>query len=349
MAKVLEWKASFERSGRFPLDIDSVFSDSAATENYVTANTRAYVGQIVAVTGGTESGIYRITQIGEGGKVVKLYDENDIKVKDVKVDELSVVDENGIANINLSNYATLETLEKDYATKADLTNYVTNKSLENTLNGYATKDDLDGYIGEEILKKYATKGELNNYIPYSNLLTEIPGNEDDLDKKVVSAKFVSDKLSAIDSKISNFSLFEVVAELPTNEEDIKKNKIYLVPDIPEFINNSGNTFTEYIYTTDNSGNSRWEIIGYYTANSDINLNDYVKREEYNDLLSRVEALEALVTGSSDAKLITTENINKYAVVNVESDDNIEAIKDDNGILTIKFIKITNEAYDNTNV
>ena len=331
MAKVLEWKASFERSGRFPLDIDSVFSDSAATENYVTANTRAYVGQIVAVTGGTESGIYRITQIGEGGKVVKLYDENDIKVKDVKVDELSVVDENGIANINLSNYATLETLEKDYATKADLTNYVTNKSLENTLNGYATK------------------GELNNYIPYSNLLTEIPGNEDDLDKKVVSAKFVSDKLSAIDSKISNFSLFEVVAELPTNEEDIKKNKIYLVPDIPEFINNSGNTFTEYIYTTDNSGNSRWEIIGYYTANSDINLNDYVKREEYNDLLSRVEALEALVTGSSDAKLITTENINKYAVVNVESDDNIEAIKDDNGILTIKFIKITNEAYDNTNV
>ena len=338
MAKVLEWKASFERSGRFPLDIDSVFSTTGTTVAYASENERAYVGQIVVVTGETDSGVYRLAQVGEDAKVVKLYDADNIKevlgkaegtIKDVIVNKSSVVNEEGIADIDLTNYAT----------KQDLSHYINGE----VLTGYVTNDRL-----ETTLKDYATKGNLDEYIPNSNLLNEVQGSEDDLDKKVVSAKFVNDKLTAISSAISNFSLFEVVTELPTNEEDINKNKIYLVHDIPELIGNTGNTFTEYIYVTDN-GDNYWEVIGYYTANTDINLNDYVRKSDYYQLEDRVKALEALVTGSSDAKLITTENIKNYAVVEVVSDGDIEATKNSEGALTIKLNKITNESYDITNL
>lgn len=403
MAKVLEWKVPFKRIGNFPLDIDSVFNSKVALDAYVkNEGTSAHVGQVVAVVDNEVCNIYKIVKVGENGLTVKLYDESDI-----------------------------DDIRKDLVTESELTGYTKVaefNTLTNTVNSKQDAiNDLDDIRNN--VKSGVTAYEWGNhadegYIKVVDILNEVNEETDSLEEKVVSAKYVTDKLNSsfdnivaisgtlntvsekldeVSSSITNFSLFNVVTALP---EKGNTNKIYLIPDGDFVSGNTGNTFTEYIYITEKTNDGKeysyWEILGQYTINNDIDLTEYVKRNEldnytkkseldnyakkseldnytkktdltgfttkdeyqtlsnkYSDLsdkytelsntcsglLSRIEALESIISGATDSMLITTENIKDHAITKIVSVDDDINITNDEGVATIKLVKISNNAIE----
>ena len=134
MAKRLEWKVSFQRTGNFPLDVDSLFPSFEALTNYVVSGKTAHIGQIVAVTSTTEpTKVYKIDKTGVDSGFTEI-----TKVKDVKVGGSSVVDADGVANI------TMPTVDSSLSKTS--TNAVQNKVVASKFEDYYTKEEVDTQI-----------------------------------------------------------------------------------------------------------------------------------------------------------------------------------------------------------
>lgn len=69
----LAWGLSFSRTGGFPLDYDSIFDTEGALTTYL-GTTKAYAGQIVAVTSGEAGSVYVIGESGSGLVAYKIPD-----------------------------------------------------------------------------------------------------------------------------------------------------------------------------------------------------------------------------------------------------------------------------------
>ena len=151
MAKRLEWKVSFQRTGNFPLDVDSLFPSVDALKNYVVSGKTAHIGQIVAVTSTTEpTKVYKIDKTGVDSGFTEItsdvYKKSEVdelisnagKVKDVKVGGSSVVDADGVANI------TMPTVDSSLNTTS--TNAVQNRAVASKFGDYYTKGEVDSQI-----------------------------------------------------------------------------------------------------------------------------------------------------------------------------------------------------------
>ena len=87
--------------------------------------------------------------------------------------------------------------------------------------------------------------------------------------------------------------YKIVTMLPSPPKKDYENIIYLVPN-PQGIN--GNIFTEYICINKDS-TYIWEQIGSLTT--DVNLDNYVTKTEFNDLRSIVLTAQDVTTSSGD--------------------------------------------------
>ena len=155
MAKRLEWKVSFQRNNKFPLDFDSVFSSKTAAEEYViNSSSSAHIGQIIAVTGETGSVIYKVDKLGVASGLTELtadvYNKSEIdtmisnagKVKDVKVNGTTVVGADGVATITLPTV--------DDALNGSSVNAVQNKVITNKFSDYYSKSEVDSKISSAV-------------------------------------------------------------------------------------------------------------------------------------------------------------------------------------------------------
>ena len=58
----IEFPLSFIRQYNGPLDSSAVFSSLSSLNEYVLSDAIAYAGQIVSISGGSDAGIYRISE-----------------------------------------------------------------------------------------------------------------------------------------------------------------------------------------------------------------------------------------------------------------------------------------------
>lgn len=231
---------------------------------------------------------------------------DDVKVKDVTVDDTSVVDENGVAKISLKEYAKTDDVNTALDKKVDSETYNTDKET------FATKTDVKTELDKKV---DSTTYEADNETLKKDIPTKVSQLENDskfitdADVKVKDVtvdgtpvvnesgtavitltdyakktevedelKKKQDKLTAgkgikisDDNEISStldLTLYKAVTALPT--EDIDVDKIYLVVDANS--KDDANKYTEYIYV-----NSAWEKVGEYKA--DVDLTDYYTKEE----------------------------------------------------------------------
>ena len=185
-----------------------------------------------------------------------------IPVKDVKVNNTSVVS-GGVANINLSSYATTSTTD----------------TLTKNIN------DLQTEIGNVA----ASVGSIEGKIGAKNGTTNNPGIATLIDGKVPL-----EQLANIDT-----TFCEVVQTLPSSLDKIKKH-IYLVT---ATTTGDKQSYAEYIYTGGTSANdvydaSKWEKLGDVEPSVDLK-NYYTKTEVDDKVSSASNQAIASITNSFD--------------------------------------------------
>ena len=112
---------SFSRNLNIPIDVDSVKSTYIDLIEYVHNNGVCYAGQLFSVTGDTEehNGLYIALSTGSEGSVLKLATQESLDLVATNAGKIDKIQLNGSAltindktvNIDLSNYATVESVK----------------------------------------------------------------------------------------------------------------------------------------------------------------------------------------------------------------------------------------------
>lgn len=212
MAKKLEWKVSFQRSGSFPLDVDSVFSTLDDAKNYALTGVSAHVGQSIAVTGETGSTLYKIDKTGSDYKLTEIpcdvYKKDEVdtlignagKVKDVKVNGSTVVNTDGVANI------TIPSVDSDLNTNSY--NAIANAAVASKFGDYYTKSEVVSHINSAVsnveIFEFVTVLPTENI--RSNKIYVVPGNNAEIDDENVCVEYIWHEKSEVWEQIGRIKI-----------------------------------------------------------------------------------------------------------------------------------------------
>lgn len=212
MAKKLEWKVSFQRSGSFPLDVDSVFSTLDDAKNYALTGVSAHVGQSIAVTGETGSTLYKIDKTGSDYKLTEIpcdvYKKDEVdtlignagKVKDVKVNGSTVVNTDGVANI------TIPSVDSDLNTNSY--NAIANAAVASKFGDYYTKSEVVSHINSAVsnveIFEFVTVLPTENI--RSNKIYVVPGNNAEIDDENVCVEYIWHEESEVWEQIGRIKI-----------------------------------------------------------------------------------------------------------------------------------------------
>jgi len=111
---------SYSRNLDIPLDEDAVMATLLDVKGYVQTKSKCYAGQLFSVTGDTNNnGLYIALSKGDGGNVIKLASQDALEAVAASAGKIDKITLNGteltindkVVNIDLSNYATVESVK----------------------------------------------------------------------------------------------------------------------------------------------------------------------------------------------------------------------------------------------
>lgn len=111
---------SYSRNLDIPLDEDAVMATLSDVKGYVQTKSKCYAGQLFSVTGDTNNnGLYIALSKGDGGNVIKLASQDALEAVAASAGKIDKITLNGteltindkVVNIDLSNYATVESVK----------------------------------------------------------------------------------------------------------------------------------------------------------------------------------------------------------------------------------------------
>lgn len=183
---------------------------------------------------------------------------------------------------------------KQIIASGDLSKYITEPKLQETLKSYATKDDLSKIDVTAQLVDYAKKTDLPTKL--SQLTNDKSFKTEDEIRKLIND---SKKLKK-----------EVVTSLPsTGQEGI----IYLLKNK----NDTNNFYTEYLWI-----GGKWEIIG----DTKVDLTDYAKKSEIKTRLSDMSSDSTHRTVSDTEKKTWSNKVDKINGKSLSTNDYTDAAK-----------------------
>lgn len=183
---------------------------------------------------------------------------------------------------------------KQIIASGDLSKYITEPKLQETLKSYATKDDLSKIDVTSQLVDYAKK-------------TEVPT-----------------KLSQLTND-KTFKTETEIVQLINNAKKLKKEVVTSLPstgqeDVIYLLKNKGdanNFYTEYLWI-----NGSWEIIG----DTKVDLTDYAKKSEIKTRLSDMTSDSTHRTVSDTEKNTWNNKVNKINGKSLSTNDYTDAAK-----------------------
>ena len=111
---------SYSRNLDIPLDEDAVMATLLDVKGYVQTKSKCYAGQLFSVTGDTNNnGLYIALSKGDGSNVIKLASQDALEAVAASAGKIDKITLNGteltindkVVNIDLSNYATVESVK----------------------------------------------------------------------------------------------------------------------------------------------------------------------------------------------------------------------------------------------
>lgn len=111
---------SYTRNLSIPLDEDAVKTTLSEVKEYVLTKSKCYAGQLFSVTGDTNNnGLYIALSTGVEGSVIKLASQDSLDAVAASAGKIDKITLNGneltindkVVNIDLSNYATVESVK----------------------------------------------------------------------------------------------------------------------------------------------------------------------------------------------------------------------------------------------
>ena len=250
---------SFSRNLNIPLDEDAVKSTFNEVKMYVQTKSKCYAGQLFSVTGDTiNNGLYIALSTGLEGSVIKLASQEALEAVAASAGKIDKITLNGsaltindkVVNIDLSNYATVDSVKEQDRTTLALSITYTDSAIT------ATEEKmmwLPVENGDEkhIVRKWKGSREKYEYLVRNNAVSDwtryividtINGQE------VITEYYGTNQVAELTGQL-----------LPANS--IITNILDITPKPYDryLVGSNGNGYSVYEYVIDSEGQHRWII------------------------------------------------------------------------------------------
>ena len=250
---------SFSRNLNIPLDEDAVKSTFNEVKEYVQTKSKCYAGQLFSVTGDTSNnGLYIALSTGSGGSVIKLASQEALeavassagKIDKISLNGTELTINNKTVNIDLSDYATVESVKEQDRTTLALAITYTDSAIT------STEDKLMWLPVEEGEEKHIVRNWKGTREKYEFLVKNNAVND-------WTRYIVIDTVNGHEY-ITEYYGTNQVAEL-TGQLLPAKSIITSILDITPkpydryLVGSNGNGYSIYEYVIDSEGQHRWLV------------------------------------------------------------------------------------------
>ena len=250
---------SFSRNLSIPLDEDAVKSTLNEVKEYVQTKSKCYAGQLFSVTGDTSNnGLYIALAKGKEGNVIKLASQEALEAVAASAGKIDKITLNGneltindkVVNIDLSNYATNESVQAQDKTTLALAITYTDSAITTTeekmmwlpVEGDVEKHIVRNWRGTRANYEFLVKNNAVNEWTRYVVIDSIAG------ENVYTEYYGTNQVADLTGQL-----------LPANSIITDISNITPKPYDRYLVGSNENGYSIYEYVIDSEGQHRWLI------------------------------------------------------------------------------------------
>jgi hypothetical protein len=250
---------SYSRNLNIPLDADAVMDLHSDVITYVKTASRCYAGQLFSVTGDTNNnGLYIALSTGSEGSVIKLASQEALEAVAASAGKIDKIQLNGteltindkVVNIDLSNYATVDSVKEQDRTTLALAITYTDSAItasEEKMMWLPVGNDVEKHLvrnwrGSRANYEFLVKNNaVNDWTRYV-VIDTINGTD------VITEYYGTNQVAELTGQL-----------LPANS--IITNILDITPKPYDryLVGSNGNGYSVYEYVIDSEGQHRWIV------------------------------------------------------------------------------------------